>query len=271
VIGIFDACMIGFDAARKSDVAPDTARRYCEEFGSSKEHPVWSRSMGAVAVSGEHALHTRRTDPADAVKLSRLLWDIDWRSWLPRRLTEDGIEFHLSSIEAAMPFVSAHYAEIFEQDLERDGFFSEPFDGPKMRYYRTADVFEIRHAGRTIGLLIGAPSDWSTYYIRSMAVLPAYQGRQLPRCILPFLFERLAKAGVRRFEADTSPSNLVSVRSLTRLRFNITGTVLTERWGALLRFTKFVDEGAEEVFLDKFCSGVRYQQRCRKSGIDPHQ
>jgi GNAT superfamily N-acetyltransferase len=251
------------EESRRRDIA--------KKLGSSNEHTIWSRSMGAEAVSGEHALLTPRVDPADLVKVSRLLWGIDWRAWLPRRLTEDGIELHLSSIDAAMPFISAHYAEIFEQELERDRFFSEPFDGPKMRYYRTADVFEIRHAERTVGLLIGAPSDWSTYYIRSMAVLPAYQGRQLPRCILPFLFEHLAKAGVRRFEAETSPSNLVSVLNLTRLRFNITGTVLTERWGALLRFTKFVDEGAEEVFLHKFCSGVRYQRRGHRRNMHTPQ
>jgi GNAT superfamily N-acetyltransferase len=180
---------------------------------------------------------------------------------LPRGFTDDGIELHPSDIESAMPFISAHYGEIFEQDLERGRFLNEPFDGPKLHYYQTADVFEIKHSEQTVGLLICAPTDWSTYYIRTMGLLPAYQGRQLGRVILPFLFERLAGAGVRRIEAETSPSNHATVRLLTHLRFNITGTVLTERWGALLRLTKFVDEEAEDVFLDKFCSGVRYQKR----------
>jgi GNAT superfamily N-acetyltransferase len=191
------------------------------------------------------------------------LWGLDWADWLPRRFTDDGVELHLSDIETALPFITAHYGEIFEQDLERGRFFSEPFDGAKRRYYQTSDVFEIRHAERTVGLLIGAPSDWSTYYVRTMGVIPAYQGRQLPRVILPFLFEKLAEAGVRRFEAETSPSNLATVLFLTRMRFNITGNVLTERWGALLRLTKFLDEDAEDVFLDKYCSGIRYQKRHR--------
>jgi GNAT superfamily N-acetyltransferase len=227
--------------------------------------------MGAEAVSDNRLAYSTRIEAVHPSRASQLLWDIDWGKWLPRQITDDGIELRLSDIQAAMPFISAHYAEIFEQELERHRFFSEPFDGAKMRYYQTNDVFEIKHGERTVGLLIGAPSDWSTYYIRSMAVLPAYQGRQLPRCILPFVFERLAEVGVRRFEAETSPSNLVSVLNLTRLRFNITGTVLTERWGALLRFTKFVDEQAEGVFLDRFCSGVRYQRRRHRMNMPTTQ
>ena len=229
--------------------------------------------MGAEALVEDSAPRSRLSalELPDGPKASRLFWGIDWAEWLPRKITEDGVELHASRIEWAMPFISAHYAEIFEQDLERERFFSEPFDGAKMRYYQTADVFEIKHAHRTVGLLIGAPSDWSTYYIRSAAVVPAYQGRQLPRRFLPFLFGRLAAVGVRRFEAETSPANLASVLNLTRLRFNITGTILSERWGALLRFTKFVDEEAEDVFLDKFCAGVRYSRRERGRVITPTQ
>ena len=38
---------------------------------------------------------------------------------------------------------------------------------------------------------------------------------------------------------------------LSRLRFNPSGTVLTDRWGALLKFTRFLDDAAEQVFLDE--------------------
>lgn len=240
-------------------------REVRREFGGETERPVVSRSLGAEAVSQQQGVRAARVEGPSPPKASKFLWGIDWAEWLPRRLTGDGIDLCPSDIESAMPFICAHYAEIFEQDAERGQFFHEPFDGAKLRYYRTADVFEIKHAARTVGLLIGAPSDWSTYYVRTMGVLRAYQGRQLPRVILPFLFERLADAGVRRFEAETSPSNLATVLFLTRMRFNITGHSLTERWGTLLRLTKFLDEAAEDVFLDKFCSGARYQKRVREN------
>jgi hypothetical protein len=200
---------------------------------------------------------------APILPASKTLWGIDWASALPRRLTDDDVDLVASRIDAVLPFIAAHYAEIFEQDMERAGFFGEPFDGAKMRYMQSADVLEVRQAGQTIGLLIGAPSDWSTYYLRSVAFLRAYQGRQLHARILPWMFGELARAGVRRVEAETSPSNLATVQLLTRMRFNVTGNVLTERWGALLRFTRYLDESAEDVFLDKFCTGIRYQRRDR--------
>jgi len=59
---------------------------------------------------------------------------------------------------------------------------------------------------------------------------------------LPVLFEILKSAGVERIEADTSPGNFASMTVMTRLRFNLTGTVLSERWGAMMHFTKFLDE-----------------------------
>lgn len=202
---------------------------------------------------------------ADVAKTSQVLWGIDWAEWLPRKLTSDGIVICASDIDRALPFISGHYASIFEQDLERSPFFSEPFDGAKMRFYRASDVMEIKDAERTVGVLIAAPSDWSTYYLRSVGVLPEYHGRHLPQRILPLMFEHLARAGVRRFETETSPANLAVLQVMTRMRFNVTGSALTERWGALLRLTKFLDEGAEDVFLDKFCSGIRYQRREQRS------
>jgi GNAT superfamily N-acetyltransferase len=191
------------------------------------------------------------------------LWDIDWAAALPRVLTQDGIELRWSDIERALPFVTAHYATIFEEAAGPNRFFAEPFDESKFRYYRRADVFEMVHQGHTVGLAIGAPSDWSTYYLRTMAIVPGYQGRHLPRVILPFLFGVLRGAGVRRFEIDTSPSNMATIQLLTRMRFNVTGQLLSDRWGALLRATKYLDEDAEDVFLGSFCTGIRYQTRDR--------
>ncbi len=231
--------------------------------------PAHADSVGAGPESPESGVR-RTTSP----NLSRLFWGVDWAESLPLALTRDGIELRASHIHRALPFVGAHYAEIFAQDEERARFFHEPFDEAKIRYYEASDVFELVQHGATIGVMIGAPTDWSTYYVRTMGVLQPYQGRQLPRLVLPFMFRRLAAAGVRRFEVETSAANLAVVLFLTRMRFNVTGQVLSERWGALLRMTKFLDEGAEDVFLDKFCSGIRYQRRERSGeafAIDPEE
>ena len=43
--------------------------------------------------------------------------------------------------------------------------------------YQLSDVFEYVHEGRTVGVVIGGPTDWSTYYCRTTAILPEYQSR----------------------------------------------------------------------------------------------
>jgi hypothetical protein len=200
---------------------------------------------------------------ASAVPLSRQLWELDWREHLPFSVTRDGVQVHASSFERALPFIAAHYAEIFEDD-PTSPFASDKLTDAKARYYRAAgDFFEFVHEGRTVGLLLGTPVDWSTYYIRSAAAVRAYQGTKMIQRFFPRMFELLRQVGVERVEADTSPANMATMHLLTRMRFNVTGTVLSERWGAHVHLTHFLDETAERVFLGQFCAGVKYQLRAR--------
>ena len=195
--------------------------------------------------------------------LSQSFWNLDWRLFLPVELTTDGFAAHFSNYDSTLPFVRDHYRSIF-QEKEETPFSSTNLGPNKERYYRGAgDFFEIKKDERTIGIVVGTPVDWSTYYVRSAAVLPAFQAKQLGSRLLRFMFPVLAAAGVERVEADTSPSNLAAMQLLTRLRFNVTGSVLSDRWGAQVRLTHFLDRQAEDVFLQQFCTGVVYQLRDR--------
>ena len=194
-------------------------------------------------------------------RLSEALWGIRWDALLPLDLG-GGSSVRTSSLAAAMPFVREHYAHIFEDD-GTSPFRNDVLTPMKARYYELcADFFEFVHDHKTVGLLVCDPLDWSTYYIRSAAILPEHQGRQLvQRFFTSLAFELLARTGVCRVDIDVSPSNVAMLHIATRLRFNPTGTVLTERWGALTRFTKFLSDDAHQVFLEQFCSGVKYQRR----------
>jgi hypothetical protein len=197
---------------------------------------------------------------ASSGPLSMLLWGFSWSEVLPCDVGS-GVRVTGSNFDSALPFIREHYAEIFHEDPNISPFVTK-IDAARQRYYRAAgDFFEFVHDGCTVGLLIGTPIDWGSYYIRSAAALPRYQGKQIIQRFFPVLFEQLKRAGVERVEADTSPSNMATMHLLTRLRFNMTGTVLSERWGANVRFTKFLDAASEAVFLDQFCSGVKYQLR----------
>ena len=194
--------------------------------------------------------------------LSHALWGIDWNDRLPFQVGE--LVVMASRFEDARPFIQDSYGSVFEEDAG-SGVFATDMSSAKQRYYDLAgDFFEVRHGQRTVGLLVCTPTDWSTYYIRSAALLPDYQGaRIIQNFYCRVLFPMLQAAGVERIELDTSPANLAMMHIATRLKFNQTGTLLSERWGAIIHFTKFLNAEKEDVFLRQFCAGVKYQLRDR--------
>ena len=68
------------------------------------------------------------------------------------------------------------------------------------------------------------------------------------------LFDTLRAAGVERVETDASPTNATTLQVALRLGFKVTGNLTTDRWGALVRLTKFLSPNAERVFVDGYCA-----------------
>jgi GNAT superfamily N-acetyltransferase len=184
--------------------------------------------------------------------LSQQLWSLDWSDHFPRQLAAGGIGFEVSNFARALPFIHEHFAQIFPD--EADSPFRQ-LDGldAKARYYELSDFFEYVHDGRTVGLVIGSPLDWSTYYCRTTAILPEYQSRGLGDLWFKPVFDALAAAGVQRIEGDVAPSNLPMLRMLTRNGFQVTGVTLTDRWGALNRMTLFLNDARAAIFKNQFC------------------
>jgi ribosomal protein S18 acetylase RimI-like enzyme len=182
--------------------------------------------------------------------LSSRIWGLDWGCHLPWTL--GNVTVTVGHFADALAFVGDHYAEIFG-DGKESGFLSDPFTEAKRRFGDEMDVFSIRADGQVVGLLIAHPLDWTTYYMRSVAILPAYRDRKLFNQIVERCFAPLASAGVERIEGETAPTNVVMMRALTGLGFLVTSTANSERWGATVRFTKFLREEAASLFAEKFC------------------
>lgn len=217
--------------------------------------------IGASSRAGRSEVDVaRRSGSLRRETLSRAVWGLDWSEHLPTELPGE-ITVHESHYDGALPFIREHYAAIFEEEANGP-FSSSRVSEAKERYYRLAgDFFELRHAERTVGLMICTLADWSTYYIRSAAILPACRGKKVMENLIAFLLPRLEAAGVERVEADIAPQNVASAMVLQHHGFHIGGTILTDRWGAHARLTRFLDPGREDVFLRQFCSGVRPRRR----------
>jgi len=216
------------------------------------------------------ALHAEVETRGLSKRLSERLWNLRWEDLLPLQLTADGVTAEWSSLDEAQPFIEAHYPTIFEETGTRR-FRTRTSTEAKLQYFREfGDFIEFRHEQRTVGLLIGNPQDWSTYYFRSIALIKEYRGRGILESIVSWMCTQLQAAGVERAEGNTSPVNAVMVHLLNRLGFRVTGNTLDDRWGAMMQLTKFLDEESEAIFFRQFCVGVKYKPQItnqRKEGL----
>lgn len=198
---------------------------------------------------------------AAPVRLSESLWGIDWSDAFPAEL-KPGIWAEVGSPEAVSSFATKHFGSIFG-DIPGSGFWVETGVARQRYLEHVCDSFIVRDGDVDVGIVICNPLDWSSYYIRLAAFLPAYQSQDLVKHVLLRTWTVLARAGVARVEMETAPSNAQCMASALTLGFVVTGTVLSERWGALSRMARYLNAEAEESYLDRFCAAGRSHRESR--------
>jgi ribosomal protein S18 acetylase RimI-like enzyme len=159
----------------------------------------------------------------------------------------------LSTFDEALPFVEKNYPRIFGASGFESRFLTDPMTETKRRFGAEMDVFQFRAPEGVIGVIMCNPTDWTTYYIRTAAFLPEFRERHLSSRYLERIYEPLRAAGVERIEAETSPANMPMMRLFASSGFLMTSTSNSERWGYLARFTKYLREEGESVFLRQYC------------------
>ncbi len=179
--------------------------------------------------------------------MSRRLWGLDWGAVLPWQLEEISVDHE--PLEAVLPFIGRLYPETFNVDGR---WLQEPASDARRRFGEEMDVFVFRTSERIVGVLAGHPTDWSTFYWRTAAFLPEYRGRHILTSFTDRLYAAFREAGVQRVEADTCPANAAMVKLLSGQGYLVTSTMTSERWGLMLRFTKFLDEEAGRAFERQF-------------------
>lgn len=192
---------------------------------------------------------------------STQLWGLSLYEDLPKPLTSDGVYAVAASYERVRAFVAEQYEMFTEEGL---GCSPNAFaQKSKQAYLSTGcDLIGLTHGGKMVGIMVGAPEDWSSYYVRVFALAPQYQRPSLTRrFVRECLFEPLARRGVERVVADTNPANVAMTRLFGELGFFVTGNQLTDRWGALIRYTKFLDPACEQQFHRRFGGGAPRRKR----------
>lgn len=210
-----------------------------------------SATTSTDAVTRDDVQHGSSASVA-AVPTSVRLWGLDWRSVLPWSF--DDVIVEAGTFAEATPFVEEHYAPIFRAAGADTRFLGDPMTPAKRRFSDAMDVFLMRHEGRVVGTLMAHPLDWSSYYMRSVAILPAHRDRRVLTRLVEAMYAPLRAAGVERMEGEISPTNLPMMRMLVGLGWVVNATVNSERWGTMVRLVKFLHEDAEATFSERFCA-----------------
>jgi len=179
---------------------------------------------------------------------SETLWGLRWSDHAPWHY--DDVSIDASCLAEALPFVSEHYDTIF--GAGRGRFYADAMTPAKRRFYERCDVFVFRAEGNVVGVSFSHPTDWSSYYLRSTAFLKSWQGRHGMRRMIDRLSGPLRGVGCDRIECEVSPTNAVIMRMLIGEGWIATGNVHTERFGALVRMTRFLRPEPADVFAERF-------------------
>lgn len=198
---------------------------------------------------------------------SSRIYGIDWSKYFPLKIADDE-EIRMVDYTTAMNFVKENHAEIFELEQWGNPFFKEELTAAKQCYYEeVADCFLFYKGDLCYGLHIGNPIDWASYYIRYSALKKEFRNQGRSQAFTNYLINTLRENSIARIEIDIAPSNLPNIHIHNKLQFNINGITLSERWGALLHFTKILNPAGEKVFLDRFCVGNRPQIEDQQANV----
>jgi hypothetical protein len=234
--------------------------------------PGFDHGFLSIAPVGTESARERRergeTAPSvlpGSATLSARLWGLDLNKGLPRTLTSDGVQATPGEHARVRDFLATEFPAFREEELGAAPS-ARMLDAKRWYLNNACDVVELRHDDRTVGVLIGAPEDWSSYYVRIFAIIQAYQRPALRRrFVRECLFEPLIAHQVERIVADTSPMNIGMAVVFNELHFHVTGHQLSDRWGPLVRYTKFLDPACEVAFQRRF-AGIAGGQTTRKEG-----
>ena len=186
--------------------------------------------------------------------MSRRWLGLCWGDHLPWDV--GGVRIELATIEDALPFIRDAYPTIFRTEAGDDRFLADPMTESKLAFYRESDVFLIKDGTAQVGLQIGHPTDWSSYYVRSVALLPDYRRRGIVPELTTRMVDVLAHAGIQRIEGDIPPANVANMLAQTRLGYVATGVLNHDRWGSTVRLTRHISTDSSDVFRQQFCMGT---------------
>jgi RimJ/RimL family protein N-acetyltransferase len=203
------------------------------------------------------------------LSFSERMWGFTWSEYLPVSLPT-GVTLYQSTFDEMSAFATRHFARIYQHDDEGSAFVWFESGEEKKQFYKcVGDFIRLEFEGETIGMFVGNPVDWGTYYIRSISIFPEMQGRGIFQSLLQWVFATLGTIGVARVEADISVSNLPSLKGSLNVGFSVVGQTISERWGALVLLRNILKPEFKQVFQRQFCHSRPRNRVCHGGSVKP--
>jgi len=197
---------------------------------------------------------------------SSKLFGIDWNKYYPHKIVGKPFTIRKTTYSEVQEFIKKNRDKL---DLSKygEGLFQSMEESRErdIYYKQFVDCFIIENDKDKVGIFMSNPSDWSTYYLRYSIFILEYRNLGLFTYVHKYLLEVLNNYNIHRVEADVSSSHIGNIHVYTKLKFILTSTILSDRWGATVRFTKYLSDKHELTFFNQFCDGVRPQLRADKT------
>lgn len=188
-----------------------------------------------------------------AKNLSEILYGIDWGERLPVQFGD--YDLRKGSAKSLFEFTEQNQSVVVGEETFPS--YKESIER-KIKYYEfCSDVFDFYLGDEIIGVVVGNPYDWCSYYLRYILIKKEHQGHNLQNQWVRFMVEQLSRYNVERIEVDFSPAHTAQLLHYQRMGFYFVGSTLSERWGSILRYVKFINPQRRDKYLDQFCHGVK--------------
>ncbi len=175
--------------------------------------------------------------------------------FFPFEIPSLGVVMDHGDYSTTVRFIEKNHDRIFDS-AQSDHFFQEPMTEKKETFLRDkTDHFLFQKDGNVIGVVMGNPIDWCSYYIRYCAFEEKFQKLGIVQHSFPVLIQSISSMGFQQIEIDVSPSNHPQIQVMNRTGFIISGQMNSEKWGSLIRFTKYIDTQRQKTFLSIFTQG----------------
>lgn len=187
----------------------------------------------------------------DVKQLSEIVLGLDWRKHLP--ISMGDYTLNISTADEFYQLKKSPSTFLVTSENSDDNFIKDINSDLKDRYLRHAcDFFIFKKNTEVVGTVICEIQDWTTYYLRYITINPEHRNNNLTLSFVKAIEHILQNYKIEKITCDVSPTNLGQVSRMSQAGYVYTGNVLSERFGANIRLTKFIKDDCWKAYNQNF-------------------